>query len=378
MASYFLERHPRLVLIFWIFLLLGTADFVSGLLLLPKDPNSFRTLDARYHHGLLARQKQVAQWGPLLYKMYTNSLGFRDSSCRTVPLQTNHKRILLLGDSHTEGVGVAFENTFAGILGQEGKKKGIEVLNASAVSYSPKIHYLKARWLFRKKHLKVNEVWVFIDLSDMQNELAYEKYRPSSIPTIQNALYRITKWYRSNFFLGNYIARFIDNKRMKDFYETMNAFDKYRKDGVENNIIDMYSVFFRNFNDKEQIRDPNFHNVGRWYYDYEYRILADKGLNLGMHYIKLLKELCNEYGVSMKLFVHPWQIQIMNRDTFDYYVKRWSSFCEENSIAFVNLFPVFINEENPWLVIKKYYIHDDNHWNEAGHAKVANFLKTLL
>jgi hypothetical protein len=46
MASYFIERHPRVVLIFWIFLLLGTADFVSGLLLLPKDPNSFRTLDA--------------------------------------------------------------------------------------------------------------------------------------------------------------------------------------------------------------------------------------------------------------------------------------------------------------------------------------------
>jgi hypothetical protein len=90
--------------------------------------------------------------------MYTNSLGFRDSSCELYP-PNNHKRILLLGIRIPRGVGVAFENTFAGILDKKERKKALRS-QCIGRNYSPQIHYLKARWLFRKKHLKVKEVWV--------------------------------------------------------------------------------------------------------------------------------------------------------------------------------------------------------------------------
>ena len=77
--------------------------------------------------------------------MFTNSLGFRDRTVREIPLASKQKRILLIGDSFIEGMGVPYENSVAGILGESLKADATEVLNAAAVSYSPKLYFLKTR-----------------------------------------------------------------------------------------------------------------------------------------------------------------------------------------------------------------------------------------
>jgi hypothetical protein len=77
-----------------------------------------RTANNEYHHDLAPN---------------TNSLGFKDGSTRIVPLVRDGRRVLLIGDSFTEGVGVPFDQTFAGLLyqaGLEGTKK-VEFLNAA-------------------------------------------------------------------------------------------------------------------------------------------------------------------------------------------------------------------------------------------------------
>lgn len=153
-------------------------DFLIGNLFPINRHNFFRTSHFYYHHDLLPNTKAIASWGGVKYRMYTNSLGFRDSCRQSIPLKGSKYRILIIGDSHSEGVGMSFAKTFMGQLPQFIDTSKIEVLNASAVSYSPKLYYLKTKYLIDQIGLQVNEIVVMIDQSDLQNELAYQPYQP--------------------------------------------------------------------------------------------------------------------------------------------------------------------------------------------------------
>ena len=157
--------------LFFTILIIIILDFLSGFILISDNYTSFRTPHYYYHHGLQPDQDTWAVWGSSLYPVKTNSLGMVDSAVYHVKLKTNKQRLLILGDSHSEGVGVSYNKTFSGILSKR-LQEDVEVLNASCISYSPKIEYLKAKFLF-EKGLKVDHIIVFVDISDMQNELVY-------------------------------------------------------------------------------------------------------------------------------------------------------------------------------------------------------------
>ncbi len=124
-----------------------------------------------YDHGFAADFDGYDVWGELRYRLVTNSLGFKDASARKVPLQPTSRRILLIGDSFAEGIGMSFEDSFAGQLyraGQERSEK-IEFLNAGVASYSPSIYYKKIKYLL-ESGLQFDEVVLFSDTSDVTDE----------------------------------------------------------------------------------------------------------------------------------------------------------------------------------------------------------------
>src|SRR5262249_26028831 len=108
------------------------------------------------------------------YSLRTNSLGFRDAKVREVPLRSETRRVLLIGDSYTEGVGLAFEDTFPGLLFEAGQHATprTEFLNAGVISYSPVIYYKKVKFLL-DHGLVFDEVVVLPDYGDVQDEAAY-------------------------------------------------------------------------------------------------------------------------------------------------------------------------------------------------------------
>jgi hypothetical protein len=114
--------------------------------------------------------------------------------------------------------------------------------------------------------------------------------------------------------------------------------------------------------------------VGEWLYDDYFKPLAEKGIQMGQQNIKKMKDLCDQHGIRFTIAVHPWYSQIYRRNPEDLYVKSWKTFAGNNGIDFINLFPLFVNEENPEIIFQKYYIKGDNHWNKAGHARVAQYL----
>jgi hypothetical protein len=353
-------------------------DFILGKTQIPYNFNLFRIKHPYYHHGMMANSSQFTAWGKHLHKIYTNSLGFKDKEMREIPLKTDNKRILILGDSHSEGVGVEFSKTFAGILQQKGEKQGIEVLNASAVSYSPKIVYLKADYLLNTKNLDVDEIWALIDISDLQNEIAYESFQPSQPGPTFAIREKVTSFLEKNSFTYFIVKSRREAKRINAFVKKMQEFDPSKTKNLQKNTIELYEDFFRDFDDDDMLRSPEFHGVGEWYYNSSTLPLAKKGILLGQANMARLDSLCDAKGIHLVLGVHPWHSQIHKQQISDFYVSSWKSFCQDREIEFINLFPLFINGENPYSVVKRYYIPNDNHWNEEGHEKVGDFLSGYL
>ena len=73
---------------------------------------------------------------------------------------------LLIGDSFTEAVGVDWDDSYAGILFNRLENRGIEILNAGVIRYSPRIYYLKTEHLLNIRKLRFDELIVFIDTFD--------------------------------------------------------------------------------------------------------------------------------------------------------------------------------------------------------------------
>ncbi len=376
-----MKKHNKRIIVTYAFLLIIffiIIDLLLGAFFIPESYNAFRVKNVVYHHGLKPNVSTHTAWGPILYNFHTNNLGFRDVANRNIPLNKDNenRRILLMGDSHTEGVGVDYPFTFGGLLQTYGEHQDTDFLNAAAVSYSPKIHYFKARQLIQEKNLEIDEIWAFVDISDLQNELGYERFEADN-NTFTHFQMKLNRFLKNNSFTGFTISEIKSNKEINALSETITAFNQEGL-GANKNTVTLYKDFFSHFDDETLLRNPEFHGVSEWIYKAEFIPLAEKGLQLGTHYMAQLNALCKENDIALKISVHPWQSQVMRGDTSNLYVETWREFCAEENIGFINLFPVFINHENPYYITETCYITNDNHWNEIGHHRVFEFLKSNI
>jgi len=97
-------------------------------------PNSCRILDPVRHHALKPNCASIEHWGSASYEFLTNSLGFRDEKIREVPLADVRPRILMLGDSFTEGM-IAWRDSYAGRIAA--RLPQYDFLDGGVLSYSP-------------------------------------------------------------------------------------------------------------------------------------------------------------------------------------------------------------------------------------------------
>lgn len=351
-------RNPVKALILTVLLLTLLIDLIAGLLFIPVDYNVFRCPHHFYHHDLLPNREKITKWGNVTYPIYTNSLGFRDGRVRTIPARPSHKRILIIGDSFTEGLGVLYEETFAGLLDRELQKNGIEVLNAGVISYSPKLYYLKIKYLVSQQGLDFDQLFVFIDTSDIQNEIAYENFEPRPFNRAKKILFHLKKFLKKTSFFYYALSKLFNPPRDP-------LLGQLAADGI---FPCLHGV------DERLMNDRNFRRVDtRWTLDDNiFAKVGRKGLSLAMNNMSRLVELCREKNIDLTIVVYPWPVQVRHRDLESIQVKSWHSFARENGIGFINLFPDFINERDTKEIIKTYFIPMDSHWNVAGHRLVAD------
>ncbi len=313
-----------------------------------------------YHHEL--RPMNTAECNGTV--CVTNSLGFRDSAMRNIELTSSLRRILFLGDSFTEGVSVSYEKTFVGRIDNALRPRGIEVLNGAARSYSPVIHWIKAKYLLETLGLRVDEVVVFLDISD-----SYDEIKRYSLNDNGEVLASLNTEMEFGLASEN-SAESLPVKESKPFSQILK----------ENSscffAAALLRSYWRGYTPVPQILGGTgllLHSGAAWTVDPErmYEFGRD-GLLSGKKYMTLLAGLAKTLNIKMAIAVYPYPHQIAHNDLDSIQVKFWSKWADEHAVHFINYFPHFV-DGRPWQQIhKKYFLPGDVHWNEAGHALVAD------
>ncbi len=354
------ERNPGKTLVFTAAFFIIILDALAGIVFNPTDSHSFRCSSPYYHHDFLPDQNVETAWGPRKYRVLTNSLGFRDRTVRDVPLSSKQKRILLIGDSFIEGMGVSYEDSVAGILGKSLESDATEVLNAAVLSYSPKLYFLKTKYLIEKKHLAFDELFVFIDISDPHDEIIYKYWEPGSESTLGSGLRSLTGFLQRRSFLYCYCGAILRSNREKAIN---NAFPAGGSADGRFWIQDLKEYLRRPEPEKDRFLWPNKKAAwDEW---------GKEGLSLCEKYMTELRDLCSHHGIRMSIVIYPSPYQLTADNLEGIPVTFWKNFAQEHRLGFLNLFPAFIGNDPPQNVYAKYFIKGDIHWNEAGNRYVA-------
>ncbi len=378
-----------------------------------------------YHHDLIKNGMIEVKYnrdyafslGISKAKLFTNSLGFKDKSSRTIPLLSSKnftKRIVFIGDSFTEGLFLEYEDTFVGIIDKELNKKSIQVLNAGVGSYSPIIYWRKVKYLIEEVGLKFNELVVFIDMSDICDEKY--RYRLSKRGhVIDRNPYRVDT-HRSfpppindSGFTGQ-IKKILHSQTTLLHHATNVAYDLINRDQInfsfarrsfEFNAWDKIPTTFQQKRQKTLLQlgscltrwsfekfDPDvdktyseFRNNDRYLEDVYSTSLNDRYLEKEYDiqkmkkYMDKLHQLTRDNNIKLTIAVYPWPFQVWFEDLNSVHVKIWEEWSRRNNVNFINYFPDFVSEgltkKDKKEVVEKYYFYQDVHFNKQGNKLVA-------
>jgi hypothetical protein len=330
----------------------------------PTGPQSTCFMrDAIRHHALEPNCSCDRHWGRESYPFATNSLGFRDENIRQVPLSGVRPRILVLGDSFTEGMS-SWADSYVGQVAA--RLPQYEFLNGAVESYSPSNYFNVARALL-EKGVKFDEVVVFIDMSDAQDEAAF--YRdidasgavdgPKQIVHNGGWYAKLRLYITEHLLLTNTVVGFLERESVKHGFYNLNVghgplFDLERS-----------AWTYRPVSDSEP-------------YEIGYGPLGlTAGLAKEESKMTLLWQELQKRNIPLSVVVYPWPAQIAH-DTIDSkQVLMWRDWCAGKCESFVSVFPAFFAVKNqcpqgqPGCWYLNEFIFGDEHYNAAGNGLVA-------
>jgi hypothetical protein len=133
-----------------------------------NNETDWRTDHTFYHHSIRPNKKILLTWGYDQNKhiVCSNWLGFK-SACNEKEKNKRYN-LAFLGDSFVEGIGLIYEDTFAGMIAKQ--KPKLKTANLGVSSYSSSIYYSKLKYLIDKKKIKFDHIIIAPDLSDIKDE----------------------------------------------------------------------------------------------------------------------------------------------------------------------------------------------------------------
>ena len=309
-----------------------------------EEEKKYRIKNEIYHHTLKPNIKTKSIWGNKEYNTCTDENGFRQN-CEVK--NTREKNLILIGDSFVEGIGLEYEETFAGMLS---KKLNYSVYNMGVSSYSPVIYKNKI-FHFIEKGLITKNVLVFVDISDIDDEA--------------NNYFECEKKVCGK-------KTFDDNSEKK--------IKKIKKDFP---LFDLLKLSIKNIkraiNPKIYIYRKDFIRSNWTFVD------ETKNIKLGIinsvNHMNELYHFLNKKNISLSVAVYPHPGQIIYDQKDSKQVKIWKNFCANKCKYFINYFPIFFNEldsSKPKKIIDKYYIKNDIHFNYAGNLIIYEKLKNYI
>ena len=322
----------------------------------PKQDH--RIANKNYHHSFKEEVDTFDYWGSYKYKFFTNSLGFKDKSNRKINKETNHKRrIIIIGDSFTEGIGFKYEDTFLGLLDNQMINQNIEILNAGVASQSPIIYFKKIKHLIQVKKIKFNELIVFLDISDIPDEFYYNiNFDSNDIKkfSLRNYLQEFLLQSTSTYLFFDIIFTKI-NILKENLILRFKASEEFNISFLNTNIEHMN--LFKSINAER----------GNWTSDINlWKLYGKKGRELADFYLNELQEICASNKIKLSIVIYPWPIHIYYEYEPVFHRNYWKEWSKNRNIQFIDLFDYF-ETEKPQKTINNFFISGDIHWNKTGH-----------
>ena len=329
--------------------------------------NSCRVRDPVRHHTLKPNCNSIDQWGSgARYEFLTNSLGFRDEKVREVPLADARPRILMLGDSFTEAP-LAWRDSYVGRIAAHFPQ--YHFLNGGVASYSPS-NYLNVARMVLAKGVDIDEVIVFIDISDVQDEAAFYRDVDASGAVTEHARER---WAPQSWYMKWRI------RVERHFLFTNYLFELFERVLVSHGYYHLTRDWFGNTFDTERSA-WTFRKVNEAApYPAGYAPLGvEGGIAKEKAKMTLLWQELEKRNIPISVVVDPWPAQVVHDMAESRQVRIWRDWCEGKCKRFISLFPAFlaVKEQCPrshpgcWYL--RLFVFGDTHYNAAGNALVAD------
>ncbi len=362
--------------------LAGTVAYQLATHSAPADETAYRIRSSFYHHDLKPMVAQTATWGPYRYRMRTNSLGFRDAARRHVSLTTTRRRIVFLGDSFTEGIGVDYESSFVGLIATELSREGIDVLDAAVSSYSPIIYRAKAAYLLDRVGLEFDTLVVYIDLSDAEDEMEYYADNSGAIRSLEDPqLEAQDRARRERERRDAATANPVWNGfGLRPLFRDHTTLIHGGIVGAENLVSSAHRISDATPHD---LREMLGKRRAMWTIDPKlWAEVGEPGLSRAAANMDGLLHSCRAHHVALAVAVYPWPDQIARADRNSKQVVFWREWAERNGVGFIDHFPDFMPEDDSSeaieAILRRDFIPGDVHWNAQGHATIAaGFLRAF-
>ena len=313
------------------------------------------------HHALKPNCAALGHWGENTYEVRTNSLGMRDEKIREVPLVDERPRILMLGDSFTQGM-LEWRDSYVGRLAAHFSQ--YDILNGGVPSYSPSNYFNTTRILLAHG-VEIDEVIVFIDLSDVADE-AHVYQDADAFGAVRVPEESTAPPWRPSF-----SERFLVTNTLVGFFKRI-----------------LVGLGFYHFA-TGQLGNPLDAGRGTWTYKSDTEIeqagitsYAPLGVEGGIAKEKvkmtLLWQELKSRNIPISVVVYPWPAQVVRETAESRQVRIWREWCEGRCKRFISLFPAFlaVKDQCPRIQPGCWYLRcftfGDIHYNANGNAVVAN------
>jgi hypothetical protein len=326
-----------------------------------------RVADPVLHHAMKPKCAFVEHWGHESYAYSTNSLGFRDEKIREVPLTDSRPRILLLGNSFTEG-----ETSWAdGYVSKiAARLPQYDFLNGGGPSYSPSVHLNLTRRLLAKG-VELDEAIVFLGTFDAFNEagLYHDVNGGASLAGPDRQQWNISLYAKLRFAVArnmmftNRIVESVEHVLVKHGLFHL-ATDQWGDEFDSEPVAWTYR--------KVDEADP--HPAG-------YAPLGSEGgLAKEQTKMTLLWRELEKHNIPISVVVYPYPSQLVHDSVESRHVRMWRDWCEGKCKRFVSVYPEFFALKDqcpssaPGCWYASLFIFGDMHYNATGNALVAKVL----
>jgi hypothetical protein len=294
-----------------------------------------------YDHDLAPNAKSQRAWGNIVYSWQTDRYGFRIGDCAPGEAEKDRPAIFVIGDSFTEGIGSSYEKSFAGLMACDAAKQGKAVWNLGVASYSPAIYHRKIRVAAQRLGIKPTEIYVFLDLSDIDDDA--NVYKVGADGVVSSTPFH---WFHiGQFLLGNFATfRLAYDLYLSSPFTTMAALGRER---------------------------------GRWTFD---PVLMEKwgwrGLEIAGNNLDKIVAICREWNCRVTLVVYPWPESVDAGDRDSIQVTHWRAWAASRNVRFIDGFAPFFREPAE-AALRKYFIAGDVHFTELGHRLLFDEVKRV-